>query len=161
MCSREVLDLQEEIKRLKEFKKRAKTELKGYLVCRKEVLDLREETKRLQEFKKRAKTEIKRYLVRSKEVDLREEIKRLKESEKMAKEEVKRAQDILLQASAIIVDETNGSDNHPTVGTEATALLAVQELLDKNEGLEDKVKNFKEGIDKAKKVLEQAWTIVI
>ena len=129
----------------------------------KEVLDLREETKRLQEFKKRAKTEIKRYLVCSKEDDLREEIKRLKELEKMAKEEVKRAQEILLQAGAIIVDETNDGDTHPKEGKKATtrSLLVVQELRNKNEGMEGKVKNFEDEIDKAKKVLEQAWAIVI
>jgi hypothetical protein len=96
-------------------------------------------------------------------LDLREENKRLKESEKMAKEEVKRAQDILLQAGAINVDETNEGYNHPKEGTKVTtsSLLVVQELRNKNEGLEDKVKNFEEGIDKAKKVLEQAWAIVI
>jgi cell division protein FtsB len=104
------------------------------------------------------------YLSVSKEVlDLREENKRLKESEKRAKEEVKRAQDILLQAGAIIVDEPNDGDDQHKPGTKATtrSLLAVQELRNNNEGLEDKVKNFEEGIDKAKKVLEQAWAIVI
>lgn len=96
-------------------------------------------------------------------LDLQEENKRLKESEKRAKEEVKRAQNILLQAGAIVVDESNDGDGQHKAGTKATtrSLLAVQELRNKNEGLEDKVKNFEEGIAKAKKVLEQAWAIVI
>ena len=113
----------------------------------KEVLDLQDEIKRLEESEKRAK----------------EESKRLKESEKMAKEEFKRAQDILLQAGAIIVDESNDGFNRPKEGTKATtrSLLVVQELRNKNEGLEGRVKNFEEGINKAKKVLEQAWAIVI
>ena len=118
-----------------------------FSVGSREVLDLREEIKRLKESKKRAK----------------KENKRLKESEKMAKEEFKRAQEILLQAGAIIVDEINDGDNHPKKGTKPTtrSLLVAQELRNKNEGLEGQLKNFEEGIDKAKKVLEQAWAIVI
>ena len=103
---------------------------KEVLDLREEIKDSREEIKRLEESEKRAK----------------EESKRLKESEKMAKEEFKRAQDILLQAGAIIVDESNDSDNHPKEGTKATtrSLLVVQELRNKNEGLEGRVKNFEE-----------------
>ena len=120
---------------------------KEVLDLREEIKDSRKEIKRLEKSERRAK----------------EESKRLKESEKMAKEEVKRAQDILLQAGAIIVDETNDGDTHPKEGKKPTtrSLLVVQELRNKNEGLEGKVKNFEDEIDKAKKVLEQAWAIVI
>ena len=74
----------------------------------------------------------------------------------------KNLQNILIQAGAIIVDETIDGD-YPKEGTKATtrAQLVVQELRNKNEGLEATVKNFEDGIDKAKKVLEQAWAIVI
>jgi hypothetical protein len=98
-------------------------------------------------------------------LDLQRENKILKESEQRAKEEIKRARDILRGAGAIIVDKENIGDGYDThkaakkMKVTTSSQLAEQEL--KIEQLEVNVRSLEEGIDKAKKVLYQAYCIVI
>jgi hypothetical protein len=100
-------------------------------------------------------------------LDLQRENKIRKESEERAKVEIKRARYILRGAGAIIVDKNNngdGDNNHKAANKMkvlSRSQLVEQELRDKIEQLEGKVRSYEEGNDKADEVLRQAYAIVI
>ncbi|OEU12613.1 hypothetical protein FRACYDRAFT_243866 [Fragilariopsis cylindrus CCMP1102] len=100
-------------------------------------------------------------------LDLQRENKIRKESEERAKVEIKRARYILRGAGAISVDINNngdGNDNHiaaKNMKVQTRSQLVEQELRDKIEQLEGKVRSYEEGNNIADEVLRQAYAIVI